>query len=295
MKYKIGDKVKYDGGDWWFYGTVSAVFEHSISPCYRLSVERMEKKSCKFSITQFEFELETDEVESDKDKRNWEHSEIEVLKKYYGLLNIEDLSKMLKRSPWEIVEKWRQIKPEAKPEPQKLPSQKPEQKTQKPEQKEELGTEKTKTILKRKTTDAWDKNLESYRQGKKSSLLNVWKSKNRKEYKAGILAKDKYEKLIAINFPFEVDKQYLPTTGKTKREKVELTPIQKEPSKRKISDVWERNLVEYLNGKKSFAVYNWITSNRKQYQTGTLSEEKYERLKQINGQFSFVWICILNH
>jgi len=30
MKYKIGDKVRYDGGDWWFYGTVSAGFEHSI-------------------------------------------------------------------------------------------------------------------------------------------------------------------------------------------------------------------------------------------------------------------------
>ena len=59
MKYKVGDKLRCDGGDWWFYGTVSAVFEHSVCPCYRLSVERMEKKTCKFSITQFEFELET--------------------------------------------------------------------------------------------------------------------------------------------------------------------------------------------------------------------------------------------
>ena len=66
MKYEIGDKLRYDGGDWWFYGTVSAVFEHSICPCYRLSVERMEKKSCKFSITQFEFDLEADQMIEEK-------------------------------------------------------------------------------------------------------------------------------------------------------------------------------------------------------------------------------------
>jgi len=65
MKYKIGDKVRYDSGDWWFYGIVTAVFENSICPCYRLSVERMVKKTCKFAITQFEFELEPDDDEVD--------------------------------------------------------------------------------------------------------------------------------------------------------------------------------------------------------------------------------------
>jgi len=57
MKYKIGDKVKYAGGDWHIYGTVNAAYEHSICPCYRIDAERMEKK-CNFSITQFEFELD---------------------------------------------------------------------------------------------------------------------------------------------------------------------------------------------------------------------------------------------
>jgi len=239
MKYKIGDKVRYDGGDWWFYGTVSAVFEHSICPCYRLSVERMEKKTCKFSITQFEFELEAD-FERDKDKRKWENSEIEDLKKYHDVPNNAELPQI------------------QKPRIQK-------------------------------TTDAWEKNLYLYQQGKKSGVLNVWKSKNRKDYKTGILSKDKYEKLMEINFPFVVDKKYKPTTGKTKPEKVEWIPIQtKKPTKRKtseISEIWERNLDDYLKGTKSYAIYNWITNNRKQHQTGRLSEEKYEKLMGINFPF----------
>ena len=57
MAFKVGDKVKYNSGDWVFFGSISAVIENSISPCYRLTVERMIKMNCKFSITQFEFEL----------------------------------------------------------------------------------------------------------------------------------------------------------------------------------------------------------------------------------------------
>ena len=57
MIFNIGDKVKYDSGEWWFYGTISAVIENSINPCYRLNVERIEKKNCNFSITQSELQL----------------------------------------------------------------------------------------------------------------------------------------------------------------------------------------------------------------------------------------------
>jgi len=215
MKYTVGDKVRYDSGDWWFYGIVTAVFENSISPCYRLSVERMEKKSCKFSITQFEFELEpySDEIDSIKDERKWEKAEIEYLKKYYGVLNHNDLSKILKRKPQELDEKWRSITSEPmpeeklKPEPEKIQTKIPLPVPEKKPKPELLQETKSKEIRTRKTTDAWDKNLELYRQGKKSSALNFWKSKNRKDFKTGILSEEKLEKLQGINFPFEVEKK----------------------------------------------------------------------------------------
>jgi hypothetical protein len=274
MKYKIGDKVRYDGGDWWFYGTVSAVFEHSICPCYRLSVERMEKKNCKFSITQFEFELEASEVESGIDKREWENSEIEILKNYYGVLNNDDLSKMLKRSPQELEEQRRMMHQE--PEPKKV--QKHELPQEMVPETVGLTQKQEKKPFIRKTTDAWDNNLEMYRKGEKSNAVSTWSTYNRKQFKTGVLSEEKLEKLKAINFPFVIDK--------TKQEKIETQPIQtKEPAKRKTSEKWERNLEDYLKGQKSFAIYNWITSNRKQHQAGTLPEEKYERLRQINFRF----------
>jgi len=239
MKYKVGDKVKYDGGDCWFCGTVSAVFEHSISPCYRLSVERIQKKSCKFSITQFEFEIEAyEEVESDINKREWEKPEID------------------KKPRIPEIEKQPRI---------------------------------------RKTTDAWEKNFELYRDGKKSAVINAWKSKNRKDYKTGILSKDKIDKLMEINFSFDVERKEKPLSVKTIKEKVEIPQKPKqEPQKRKRGDAWTKNLEAYLNGEKSSAITTWIAENRKQYRTGNLSEDRLEKLKEINFPFDIVIIKKLN-
>ena len=292
MKYKVGDKVRYDGGDWWFFGTVSAVFEHSICPCYRLSVERMEKKSCKFSITQFEFELEAyHEVVKDlKDKRKWEDEEVELLKKYHGVLEIEDLSKMLKKSQQSVEDKLRLIKSEPEKAQEQTPE--PEKKTRKrrkqiqdAEQIQDVNTEKVKGTKKlgkdgrkSKISDAWYKNLELYQKGEKNSSIYNWMSINRKLYQSGELPDDKLEKLTEISFPF--------VSGRNKTGKVELTQKpKKEAPKRKRGEAWDINFELYRNGEKSNAISTWMALNRKEFKTGTLTERKLDKLMEINFPF----------
>ena len=307
MKYQIGEKVKYDGGDWWLYGTVNAVFEHSISPCYRISVERMEKKNCKFSITQFEFELERDvEVEKPKNYREWEVFEVDYLKKFYSVLTIEDLSKVLQRSQQEITEKWHSVKADPKPKslfvptpapqieqldepmleqkPQIKRGRKPRIEPQKPEQKPEPKPELPQTS-KLPKGDAWFRNLESYQKGLRSNAINTWIAYNRRQYKQGKMKQDKVDKLNEINFPFQAKPK-----SNSKREnnsedlrKGESKSIQ--TSKLAIGDAWLKNLETYKKGLRTNTVNTWIAYNRKQYKQGKMQQEKVDMLNEIKFPF----------
>ena len=289
MKYKVGDKVRYDGGDWWFYGTVSATFEHSICPCYRLNVERMEKKSCKFSITQFEFELEPYHqlVEKGRDKRKWDDAEIELLKKYH-LLGNEDLSKMLKRNPQTIRDKRQQIKPEVSltdvPGSSTIKLQIPQgiaKQRRKKEDKTEVTQGPVNEVQKPKISEAWFKNFELYQKGEKNGNIYNWVSTNRKLYRTGELPDDKLDKLNEINFPFDADRKKAEKAAMTQKPK-------KERQKRKKGEAWNVNLEMYRKGEKNNVISTWMAQNRREYKEGKLSERKLDKLMEVNFPFEVI-------
>jgi len=253
MKYSIGDKVRYDSGDWRFYGTVSAMFENSICPCYRLSVEQMEKKTCSFAITQFEFELELYNAEVDGvDEDKWRLVQFE---KAPEPVTVAEQKLVAITEP--VPEKRQRKNRETKPEIVET-LQEPAQETAKPKIRKE-----------------WEKNFELFRKGQKSYAVYNWVTNNRKHYKAGTMPVEKYEKLKSIKFPFEVTRK--------QDEKKQGT----ETSKRKKGDEWEINFESYKKGERNDVISSWIADNRKEFKTGKLTEERYEKLLGINFLFDF--------
>ena len=299
MKYQVGDKVRYGSGEWFFYGTVTAVIENSINPCYRLSIDRMVKKNCRFSITQFEFELEADIDEREQDSLKWENLKIEYLKKYFVTPTTEKISDVITPEPV-IVQKPitepvsipvfapvpesvlvpEQKEPEQKePEPEQKQGRKPRQERkprqgrkpkqeQKAEQEpipasvpepEKVATSRIQKEVKqkRKRGEAWESNFEAFRNGDRSKKTHAWISINRKLYKSGDLSEDKFEKLMEINFPFEVQKL-----------------------KRGPKAGWGKQLELWKKGERN-SLQEWRQRSVRQYVAGKLSKDKIEKLKEV--------------
>jgi hypothetical protein len=211
MKFKVGDKVKYGSGDLKFYGTVSAVVENSISPCYRLSIERMENNNYRLSMTQFEFEIEAD------DKPEVYNSETDRLKKYYDAMTAAAESRQEVRT----IRKPKVNNPVSKPEPDTKPEieekkklgRKPkaiaEQKvTVEAVSKNTKKSKKNKKTTGRKPSDkAWEKNFEMFKKGEKSNSLYNWITKNRSQYNNNELDSEKIKKLTDAGFSFEKNRK----------------------------------------------------------------------------------------
>jgi len=133
----------------------------------------------------------------------------------------------------------------------------------------------TKEPAKGKISEIWERNFEQYRKGKRSYAVYNWITINRKQYQAGTLSEEKYEKLKGIKFRFE---------GKRKKE--EKRQPTAAPRKNKV-DEWEINFELYQKGERNDAISSWIADNRKEFRTGKLIEEKYKRLLGINFPFDF--------
>jgi len=235
MKFKIGDKVKYDGGEWLFYGSVNAIFDHSISPCYRINVDKIIKKSCKLSITQFEFELEADDETA-------EITENEILteKIYAKLEEIESAATIFKHEIEEskrlnllmdsVIEKQKASEVRENKQPKQEKGRRLKQQTQKQELEQEqvaalpstvfesvveiiepvkkkIGRPKKIQIAEQKPVKkkaTWYENFEKYKNGDRSNAINTWATQNRKEYKTGKMNEEKKDLLIGIRFPLMI-------------------------------------------------------------------------------------------
>jgi predicted transglutaminase-like cysteine proteinase len=104
----------------------------------------------------------------------------------------------------------------------------------------------------------------------------------------------KNEDLPKLIFPEPPQKQQPPPEPekkqrkkrKQKSESVETseTPMIEIPT-RKRGEAWDRDFELYQKGEKSNALNTWIYQNRNQFKTGKLTDERREKLMQINFPF----------
>jgi len=270
MKYQVGEKVKYNSEEWRFYGTITAVIDNSICPCYRINVERMEKRNCNFTITQFEFELEKyNDIDSPKEKSDWKKYEDVFLKQNNSNQFVENTTDFLQPEAHHVSE---HMPPEQYREPVFIHEHESVKKQIIPlepsQQITGMTQEANSDIPVKKRYGSWETNFELYCSGHKSKTINTWMYQNRKQYHSGTLKKNQLEKLIQINFPFNVAKKVA--------KKKEVT----EKKTNEVTDIWHKQLRQWKYSDNRTSLQQWRQQNVKRYVEGKLSKDKIEKLKE---------------
>ena len=123
----------------------------------------------------------------------------------------------------------------------------------------ELTQKSGKGLTKPQIEEVWNEKLEAYRNGEKSESIKNWVDYNRRRYRNGRLSAEKFEKLMEINFPFDVA-----------------------PKIKKIADRWDRQLEEWKKGnRKSAKIQLWKKRSIRRFIEGKLSGYRIEKLKEV--------------
>ena len=292
MRYQIGDRVKYLSGDWIFYGIVTAIVENAICPSYRLVIDRMEKKSCKFSITQFEFELESDDVMGNANTiSQWEKNENQFFQNLQTVKNQKLASQLITLAPAPSSEpasvpaassesafvptptpaqtplsdsvSFPAVNPSSESAPVPAPNPLSEKKQRKKREPHPETIAAPQTIVAPQTIAAPEIIASPETIPAPKALLNTSAIDTLKD--------DKFSKPIEMDYPFE----HLNKEKVTK--KVNIS--------QKRNQVWQDYLDKYQNGDQSASVYYWFVQVRRDYRKGNLRPDRLEKLLAINFPF----------
>jgi len=259
MKYQIGDHVKYDSGDWWFFGTITAVIDNAINPCYRLMVDSMVKKNCRFSITPYEFELHPDEKMA---------TAIDIFHPQEPsptLLTPEPATSpkpYAKQSP---------IKPTKKPTVKRTPTPKSKPKSQPEEQQPKSQPEERRP------------EEQFFPDEPKADMIEISpipKTIKPKIQRTPTPKPTPTPKRQAGNLQSSD-----PISENPKTDTIDVLQSSPSPVKRRTLVSWDTNFDLYVNGVRTNAVNKWIFQNRKNFKSNSLSEEKLNKLIEINFPF----------
>jgi len=109
----------------------------------------------------------------------------------------------------------------------------------------------------KRKSKTWERNLELFKKGEKSNSVYTWISRNRKMFHANKLSKEQLKKLEEANFLFEV-----------------------QPKEEQINN-WEKQFRLWKNGNRNPSLQIWRETSVKRFVAGKLSQDRVAKLKEV--------------